>query len=131
MRKLLERIKAEGKRIALASSAKEDELGEYKKIMKISDLLDEETSDDDAEESKPSPDIFQAAMKKLGGIKAENAVAIGDTPYDGEAASKASLKVIGVESGGWSREKLLESGCTKVYRDVAEVLENYENSLLN
>jgi HAD superfamily hydrolase (TIGR01509 family) len=131
MRELLERIKAEGKRIALASSANEKELEKYKKIMKIDDLLDEETSDDDAENSKPAPDIFQAAVKKLGGIQAGDCVVVGDTPYDAEAATKANLKIIGVESGGWSRQKLFESGCSEVYQDVAGLLENYEDSLLN
>ena len=131
MRELLERIKADGKQIALASSANEDELEKYKNILKISDLLDEETSDDDAENSKPAPDIFQAALKKLGKMNAANAIAIGDTPYDAKAATGANLKIIGVESGGWSREKLLETGCAEVYRNVAEILENYDDSLLN
>lgn len=131
MRRLLERICDDGKQIALASSAKEDELEEYKKVLNISDLLDEETSDDDAENSKPAPDIFQAAIEKLAGTDAKKAVVVGDTPFDAEAARKANLKIIGVLSGGWTKEKLFETGCAEVYRDVSDILENYEDSLLS
>jgi hypothetical protein len=62
VRQLFERIRHEGKRIALASSAKEDELAAYKQIAAIEDLIDAETSSDDAEKSKPYPDIFHAAL---------------------------------------------------------------------
>src|SRR2546423_325184 len=69
VRELFERIKAEGKQIALASSAKDDELKAYKKIAGIEDLVEEETSADDADKSKPHPDIFKAALDKLGDIE--------------------------------------------------------------
>jgi len=66
VRELFERIEHDGKRIALASSAKEDDLDHFKKILSIADLSDAETTAEDAEKSKPDPDIFLAAMKKLG-----------------------------------------------------------------
>ena len=57
-------------------------------------------------------------------------MALGDTPYDAEAAGNAGISVIGVESGGWSRSDLLEAGCIEVYKDVADLLENFNESAL-
>ena len=88
VRQLFERILANGQQIALASSAKADELATYKKIAGIADLVDEETSSDDAERSKPHPDIFEAALSRLGRDPSE-AIVVGDSPYDAEAAGKS------------------------------------------
>ena len=126
VRELFEKLKADEKQTELASSAGEDELKEYKKLLKLDDLLEEETNADDADEAKPEPDIFLAALEKLNDVEKQNVLVIGDTPYDAEAATKASLKIIGVKSGGWSREKLIETGCAEVYRDIAEIFETYE-----
>ena len=101
MRPLFERLIAEGQRIALASSAKGPELEHYKKVADIADLTDAETSSDDAERSKPHPDIFQAAISRLHGIDAADMIVIGDTPYDAEAAGKAGLRTIGLLCGGF------------------------------
>lgn len=125
-RKLFEKLISDKKQTALASSAGEDELKEYKKLLNIDDLIGEETNADDAEEAKPEPDIFLAALDKLKEVEKENVLIIGDTPYDAEASTKANLKIIGVESGGWSRDELLKTGCSEVYRDVAAIFENYE-----
>jgi len=126
LRELFEKLNRDGYRIALASSASDEELEKYHALLKIDDLLDKETSSDDAEESKPEPDIFQAALNKLGNVENYEALVIGDTPYDAEAAVKAKIKIIGVKSGGWSEEKLLEKGCIAVYDNIAEILKNYE-----
>jgi HAD superfamily hydrolase (TIGR01549 family) len=126
VRRLMERLNRDGKKIALASSASDEELDKYHDLLKIKDLLDQETSSDDAEESKPAPDIFQAALAKLKNIEKNEAVVVGDTPYDAEAAGKARLRIIGVKSGGWSEVKLLEKGCTEVYENVGGIFENYE-----
>jgi HAD superfamily hydrolase (TIGR01509 family) len=130
VRELIERIKADGKRIALASSAREQELGRYKRIAGIEDLLDAETSSDDAERSKPHPDIFEAALGRLEGIDAADAIAVGDTPYDAQAAGKIGLRTIGVLSGGWPEAKLREAGCIAIYRDAADLLRRYDQSPL-
>ena len=130
VRALIERLLADGKQLALASSAKGDELQTYKKIADIEDLISVETSSDDAEESKPNPDIFQAALKRLDGIAADDAVVVGDTPYDAEAASKASIRTIGLLSGGWTAEELKQAGCIVTYRDPADVLTQYATSPL-
>ena len=98
--------------VALASSAKEDELEEYKKIANVADLIDAETSSDDAEKSKPYPDIFQAALARLGNKSPDRTIVVGDTPYDAEAAAKAGLRTIGLLCSGWSDEELRRSGCS-------------------
>lgn len=126
-RELFQKIRDDDKQIVLASSAKKDELEAYKKIARIEDLIDEETSTDDAEESKPEPDIFQAAYKKLKKVEKENVLVIGDTPYDAIAAAKINLRIIGVLTGGWSREELLGSGCSGVFKDIEDIHQNYEN----
>jgi HAD superfamily hydrolase (TIGR01509 family) len=126
-RPLLEHLLRDGKKIALASSAKEDELAKYKQIAGIEDLINAETSSDDAEKSKPDPDIFQAALKRLG-MNPDECLAVGDTPYDAEAAGKIGLRTIGVLSGGWTEHDLRQAGCIAVYRDVAHLLDHYDKS---
>ena len=131
VRELFERIRHGGKRIALASSAKEDELASYKKIARIDDLVDAETSSDDAERSKPHADIFQAALKKLAGIAAKEVMVVGDTPYDVEAAAKVNLTTVGLLCGGWQETELRQAGCVVVYRDPADLLDHYAESPLS
>jgi HAD superfamily hydrolase (TIGR01509 family) len=128
-RELLVRAKAAGIRVALASSADKDQLETYKKIVGIEDVVEEETSASDADKSKPHPDIFTAALKRLK-LPAKKCMALGDTPYDAEAAGKAGLRTIGVTTGGWSREELMAAGCVEAYESVAELLEKFEESAL-
>lgn len=130
VRELFQRLLQDGARVALASSSKADELQTYKRIAGISDLLDAETSADDAQESKPRPDIFEAALTKLGGIAPGDAIAVGDTPYDAEAAGNAGIKTIGLLCGGWSKANLREAGCVEVYRDPADLLSQVATSAL-
>jgi HAD superfamily hydrolase (TIGR01549 family) len=129
-RALFERLRADGKQIALASSANKDELAIYKRIANIEGLIDVETSSDDAERSKPHPDIFRAALERLGGGSPDRMIAVGDTPYDAEAAAKAGMRTIGLLCGGWSAEDLKRSGCVAVYKDPAELLALYAASPL-
>ncbi|MDX7951359.1 HAD family hydrolase [Lichenihabitans sp. Uapishka_5] len=130
VRALLQRLLDDGKVIALASSAKQEELSHYKKLADIDDLLQAETSSDDAERSKPHPDIFQAALKKLG-VAPADAIVVGDTPYDAEAATKAGVRTVGLLCGGWSEADLLEAGCIAVFRDPADLLDRYAASPLS
>lgn len=130
VRELFLKIKADGKRLALASSAKEDELKTYKKIAQIEDLVEEETSADDADKSKPHPDIFEAALERLGDITPAEAIVIGDTPYDAEAARKIRLRTIGVLCGGFPEAELDAAGCMAIYRDPADLLSRYEETII-
>ena len=129
VRDFLIRLKQAGIRLSLASSADQEDLAIYKKLTHIEDLIEEESSADDADKSKPNPDIFIATLKKLG-VEPKHALALGDTPYDAEAAGKAGVWTIGVTTGGWSEKDLLEAGCIEVYKDVADLLENFDRSAL-
>ncbi|QDV39578.1 Phosphoglycolate phosphatase (plasmid) [Tautonia plasticadhaerens] len=101
VRELFERLRADGKRLALASSARGDELEAYNRITRVGDLIEAESSSDDAERSKPHPDIFQAALGRLGGLGPDEVLVVGDTPYDAEAAAKAGIRTVGMTCGGW------------------------------
>ena len=129
-RELFERIKRDGYYIALASSAQGEEVKVYKKLARIEDLIDGETSAEDVEKSKPHPDIFAAALQKLGNPPVEAVLVVGDTPYDAEAAGKLNLRTIGVLCGGWAAEELRQAGCVAIYRDPADLLAHYEASPL-
>jgi HAD superfamily hydrolase (TIGR01509 family) len=127
VRELLQHMKRAGIKISLASSAHQKELEDYKRIANIEDLVEASSSSDDASRSKPHPDIFEATLKKLG-VPSKNALALGDTPYDAEAAGQANVWTVGVTTGGWTEAELLAAGCIEVYRDVAELLENFDHS---
>jgi phosphoglycolate phosphatase-like HAD superfamily hydrolase len=126
---LLRRVRDSGVQIAVASSAKKDELDEYLDIAGIADLVDLATSSDDVEESKPAPDIFETVLKKLE-IDGSEAVAIGDTPYDAEAAGKAKIATIGVLCGGFTESWLRQAGCAEIYPGPAALFARFANSLL-
>ncbi len=110
-----------GKTIALGSSAKGSDLDVYKKAAGIEGLTSVETTSDDAERSKPHPDIFLAALDRLN-LSPEAVVVVGDTPYDVEAAKKAGMKTIGLLCGGFSEQSLREAGAADVYRDPSHLL---------
>lgn len=130
VRELFERIRGDGVEIALASSAPDEELEVYKKVTGIADLIAAAASADDAERSKPEPDIFAAALESLGSPDPATCVVVGDTPYDAIAARRAGIRCIGLLSGGFPRESLTESGCIQIYRDTADLLESYDRSAI-
>jgi HAD superfamily hydrolase (TIGR01509 family) len=102
---LVRACKARGLTVVAASSAKGDELGALLKVAGVDDIMDAATSSDDAEESKPDPDIVHAALQQAH-ANASDAVMIGDTPYDVEAASRAGVAAIALRCGGWDDEAL-------------------------
>jgi HAD superfamily hydrolase (TIGR01509 family) len=126
---LFNRVREDGRRIVLASSAKADELAAYKRIAGIEGLSDAETSSDDAEESKPQPDIFEAALDRLG-LVPEEAVVVGDTPWDAKAATKAGIAMIGVLCGGFAEADLRDAGCVQIFRDPEDLWRRYGDSLI-
>jgi HAD superfamily hydrolase (TIGR01509 family) len=130
VRDLFQRLKAAGQTIVLASSAKEAELETYKQIAGIEDLVDTQTSSDDAEKSKPHPDIFEAALAGLSGIDRRDVIVVGDTPYDAKAAATAGIRTIGLLSGGFTEQDLREAGSVAIYRDPADLLRHYDTSPL-
>ena len=130
VRELFQMIKHDNKRIALASSAKADELEIYKKITRVEDLIESETSSQDAAKSKPYPDIFESALQQLPRIDLDKVIVVGDTPYDAEAAAGANLQTIGLLCGGWKEPALRRAGCIAVYKNPGDLLAHYRESPL-
>ena len=130
VRELFLRIKADGKRIALASSATKDDVATYKQIMNVEDLVDAATTTTEVKSSKPEPDLFFVTLDKLGDIAPNDVIVVGDTPYDAEAAGKANLRTIGLLSGSSSEENLRQAGCIAVYQNIAVLLAHYHESPL-
>lgn len=127
-RELLRRCKDEGMKVALASSASGPELQHYLTLLDCKDVIDGYTSADDVGCSKPCPDIFEAAREKLG-VPASEALVIGDTPYDIQAACRAGMQAIAVRSGGFSDPAL--QGPIAIYDDVAALLARFDASPLS
>ena len=129
VRDLFQRIRDDGKRIALASSGNDTEVEHYVKLAELVEVIESRTSKSDVEHSKPSPDVFTAALNLLG-VMPQDAIAVGDTPYDVEAAKKIGLPTIALLCGGFSEDELRASGAIAIYRDPADLLESYLRSPL-
>lgn len=127
-RALAERLAADGFRLVTASSASDEELEKLLDVAGIGDLLTDTTSSDDAERSKPDPDIVHAAARRSG-LPAADLVMIGDTPYDVEASLRAGVRIVAVRSGGWNDESL--AGATAIYDDVSQLLGKYGTSIFS
>jgi HAD superfamily hydrolase (TIGR01509 family) len=126
VRELFQQIRNDKKRIVLASSGKKADTKYYIDLLEIDDLIDGYVSADDAENSKPEPDIFAASLKKLGDISPADAVTVGDTRFDIQAARKAGLKTIAFLCGGTSESVLRNVGAVAIYRDPADFLARYD-----
>lgn len=126
-RALLERMRAEGLRLVVATSATEDDLHALLERAGVADLIARTTSASEVENSKPAPDVVESALADAG-APADRVVMIGDTPYDVEAATRAGVRLIGVRCGGWDDEAL--RGAVAVYDDPADLLRDYRSSPL-
>ena len=126
-RELFEALRERGLMRVIATSAGEQELGTLLEVAGVTDLVTEVTGKDDAGgNSKPEPDVIEAALEKAG-VGPDEAVMLGDTPYDIEAASRAGVPTIAVRSGGWGDGPL--GGAIAIYADVAELLANLDDAL--
>ncbi|MFN2445032.1 MAG: HAD family hydrolase [Vicinamibacterales bacterium] len=125
--RLVSTLKERGFALAAASSAKKDELQQLLDIAGVTALLDAATSSDDADESKPDPDIVMAALRRLR-AQADQALLIGDTPYDVAAAGRARVPCIAFRCGGWSDREL--AGAVRVYDDPRDLLARLNDSPL-
>jgi HAD superfamily hydrolase (TIGR01509 family) len=126
-KELLERLSERGLRLVVASSAKKGELDPLMRLCGADRVCESATSSDDAEASKPDPDILHAALQSLG-MPAAQAVMIGDTPYDIEAARRAGVRVVALRCGGWGDADL--QGATAVYDDPADLAARLDDSPL-
>lgn len=126
-RALLQHMRDNGLRLVIATSAQPDELDQLLAIAGVADLIEQQTSSGDAKNSKPDPDIVQVALQRLGCAPGE-ALMLGDTPYDVEAAGKAGVATIALRCGGHNDETL--EGAIARYNDPADLLAHYDQSPL-
>jgi len=122
---LVRAVLAQGLAAVAASSAKRDELEALLRVADAMPLLSGSASSDDADQSKPDPDIVHAALAKTG-VSAADALMIGDTPYDIEAATKAGVAAIAFRCGGWSDQSL--RGAVAIYEGPWDLLEHLGTS---
>jgi HAD superfamily hydrolase (TIGR01509 family) len=123
---LLRRFSSAELRLIVASSAKEDELRPLLELCGALPYVQHQTSSDDAAHSKPDPDIVQVALRKAKCSPGE-AVMLGDTPYDVEAALRAGVRAVAVRSGG--HPDALLARAVAIYDDAADLLANFETSI--
>lgn len=123
---LLRRLWQLGLQLVVASSAAADELRPLLAVCGALPFVHQQTSADDVKHSKPDPDIVRVALRKAR-CSAGQAVLLGDTPYDVQAASKAGVPTVALRSGGHPDEAL--SGALAIYNDVAHLLANFETSV--
>lgn len=128
-RELILELGRRGHRVVLATSAKPEELDHYLDMLDARDLADAWTSAEDVEATKPDPDLVHAALAKVD-AEPGDAVMVGDTPWDVEAAGRAGVKTIAVLSGGFAREELEQAGAIAVFESVAELREQLDATAL-
>jgi HAD superfamily hydrolase (TIGR01509 family) len=126
---LLRRTKAEGLRVVLATSAASDEADMLCKILGVADIVDTLTTNDDADSSKPAPDIVEAALSAAG-LKADDCVFVGDSVWDVQAAQRAGMDCVCVLTGGVPDAVLRSAGAIAVYPGAAALLEDFTGSPL-
>jgi HAD superfamily hydrolase (TIGR01509 family) len=118
---LLHAVAGRGLAVVLASSAKEPELRQLRRVLDSDDVIAAATSSSDAEQSKPAPDILQAALDQSE-VDPRRAVFVGDSVWDVLAAIELSIPCVGLTCGGTSEAELLDAGAVAVYGDPAALL---------
>ncbi len=126
-RDLLAELKKRGLGVVIASSSSEDDLDFFVDKLEARDFLDEWTSKDDVERTKPHPDPIEAALEKAG---TGDGVMLGDSRWDIESAAKAGLPTICVLTGGWSEQELRDHGASAVFESIPQLLEHLDETPL-
>ena len=126
---LIEELRRRGHTVVLASSAKEDEVDHYLDQLDARDLAEDWTTSADVEETKPEPDLVNAALQKAG-ADPQDATMIGDTPWDIKAAEKAGVATIAVLTGGFSIDELKESGAAAVFESIVDLRNGLDDTAL-
>jgi len=119
-RELIEDLKRRGHTVVLASSAKQDEVDHYLELLNARGLADSWTSSADVQATKPQPDLVQAALER-GDAAPQEAVMVGDTPWDVRAAGSAGVKTIAVLTGGFGADELRDAGAIAVFQSVSDL----------
>jgi HAD superfamily hydrolase (TIGR01549 family) len=126
-RELIEELKRGGHAVVLASSAKEHEVDYYLDLLDARELADDWTTSADVDATKPEPDLVVAAVEKAGGGEA---VMVGDSTWDCEAAKRAGLETIAVLTGGFSETELRDAGALVVYSSIKDLRESLDETPL-
>jgi HAD superfamily hydrolase (TIGR01549 family) len=126
-RELIEDLKERGHAVVLASSAKEDEVDHYLDLLDARELADGWTTSADVEATKPEPDLVKAAVEKAGG---GDAVMVGDTTWDCEAAERAGVPTVAVLTGGFSEAELRDAGAVAVYQSIEDLRKSLDETPL-
>jgi HAD superfamily hydrolase (TIGR01509 family) len=119
-REVIEDLREAGNVVVLASSAKDWEVEHYLELLDAKEIVDAWTTSDDVAQTKPEPDLVHAALDKVGG-RPEDAILIGDTVWDVEAAHRASVETLAVRTGGFSEQELRDAGAKDVFTSVEEL----------
>jgi HAD superfamily hydrolase (TIGR01509 family) len=126
-RELIEDLKESGHAVVLASSAKKHEVEHYLDLLDARELVDSWTTSADVKATKPEPDLVVAAVEKAGG---GDAVMVGDSTWDCEAAERAGLDTIAVLTGGFSAAELRDAGALVVYSSIKGLRESLDETPL-
>ncbi|MDQ4082210.1 MAG: HAD family hydrolase [Actinomycetota bacterium] len=124
---LIRDLKDRGQEVVLASSSIEAHLDRFLDLVGARDLVDSWTMKDDVEASKPEPDLVKAALEKASG---HEAVMLGDTPWDVEAARRAGVSTVCVMTGGFSEQELRDAGAIAVFESIVELRERLDETPL-
>ena len=126
-RELVEELKRRGHAVVLASSGKADEVDRYLDLLGVRDVVDGWTTSADVENSKPEPDLIEAALEKAG---TKEAVMIGDSTWDVRGARNAGVDTVGVLTGGFAAAELREEGAVAVFESLPELRERLDETPL-
>lgn len=129
VRELFERLYSADIKIVLATSAHQEELGFHRSLLGCEDLIFAATSRDDVDRSKPCPDIFAAAMRKLAPLTVQQALVVGDSPWDVQAARSAGLDSIAVRCGGFADAELQAAGAVAIFDGPDALARDYPHWL--
>ena len=128
-RDLLARVRAQGSRVVIVTSATEGDIGPLLEVLAADELLDVVTDSSDAKESKPSPDLVEAALDKAG-LGPGQVVFVGDSVWDVESSGRLGIPCVGLECGGTSRQELLSAGAVEAFHDPRHLLREFDSSVL-
>jgi phosphoglycolate phosphatase-like HAD superfamily hydrolase len=126
-RRLLELLDGRGQRLVLASSGKRDEVDHYLDLLDARALVEAWTTSADVEQTKPDPDLVVTAIDKVGGGEA---VLVGDSTWDCEAATRAGVPTVAILTGGFSEQELRQAGAGSVFESLGELCERLDETPL-
>lgn len=130
-RDLLAHVHASGCKVALASSASQDDIDHYLQLLDAHDPVAATTTSENVKRTESAPDIFAIALGKLDGLTADQVIVLGDTPYDMKVDNKCGIAAVALRSCGFSDDILWNAGAITIYVDVAALLAAFADSPLS